>query len=521
VSGPVVLVVLDGYGIGDAGPADATQVAHSPFLKEAARRYPLARIETSGESVGLPAGQMGNSEVGHMTMGAGRIVEADLTRITRTLRETPPEQHPAIRDLFAAVRRSGGTLHLVGLLSDGGVHSHIDHLVAIQDAAARQGIPTAVHAILDGRDTPPRSGREHLENLLERMPTDADAPVEAPVKAHIATVIGRYYAMDRDTRWDRIARAYHAIVCREGHSAPNAIQALDSAYAQDESDEFVAPYVIDGGRALEDGDAVFFLNFRADRARQLVNAITGAKLREFEGHLERKRVAKLAGCLCLCEYDVEFGLPVAFPVELPPQVLGEVIWRTGLAQLRVAETEKYAHVTFFFNGGREEPFPGEDHVLVPSPRDVTTYDHRPEMSADEVTRKLLERMQNGDYSFVLVNYANPDMVGHTGVMDAAVKAVEAVDRCLERVARAVLEHDGHLLITADHGNCERMLDPETGEPHTAHTTNPVPIHWISGDPGVRSLRDGGLADLAPTVLALMDLPIPEEMSGHSLIVQAP
>jgi 2,3-bisphosphoglycerate-independent phosphoglycerate mutase len=519
VSGPVVLVVLDGYGIGDAGPADATQVAHSPFLREAGQRYPLARIETSGESVGLPNGQMGNSEVGHMTMGAGRIVEADLTRISRALRESPAEQQPAVRDLFAAVRRSGGTLHLVGLVSDGGVHSHIDHLIAVLDAAARQGIPTAVHALLDGRDTAPRSAREHLQNLLRRMPTGSDSTVGTTVEAHIATVIGRYYAMDRDARWDRTELAYDAIVRREGSPAPDAIQALESAYAAGESDEFVTPRVIDGGRAIEDGDAVFFMNFRADRARQLTNAITGAKPREFEGQLERKRVAALAGCLCLCQYNAEFGLPVAFPVELPQQVLGEVISHAGLAQLRIAETEKYAHVTFFFNSGCEEPFPAEDRVLIPSPRDVATYDQRPEMSADELTRVLLERLQDGAYSFVLVNYANPDMVGHTGVMDAAVKAVEAVDRCLERVARAVLESDGHLLVTADHGNCERMIDPDTGEPHTAHTTNPVPIHWIHSNPGDNGLRDGGLADLAPTILSLMDLPIPEQMTGRPLIIR--
>jgi 2,3-bisphosphoglycerate-independent phosphoglycerate mutase len=513
VSAPVVLVVLDGYGIGDAGPADATRVAHSPFLRAAASRYPLARIETSGEAVGLPAGQMGNSEVGHMTMGAGRIVEADLTRITRVLRETPPEMQPAIRDLFTTVKRSGGTLHLVGLVSDGGVHSHVDHWVAVLEAAARERIPVAIHAILDGRDTPPRSGRKHLRSLLERLPDAADA--------HVATVCGRYYAMDRDARWDRTARAYHAIVCREGRAALDADVAVESAYARDESDEFVSPSVVDGGRALRDGDAVFFMNFRADRMRQLANAITGTKPAEFEGRLERRKVAKLSGCLCLCEYDADFDLPVAFPVELPRLVLGEVISQAGLSQLRVAETEKYAHVTFFFNSGCEEPFPAEDRVLVPSPRDVATYDHRPEMSADELTRTLLERLSDGDYAFVLVNYANPDMVGHTGVMDAAVKAVEAVDHCLERVADAVLARAGHLLITADHGNCELMVDPESGEPHTAHTTNPVPCHWISAQTGGRSLRDGGLADLAPTVLALMDLPIPDEMSGRSLIVREP
>jgi 2,3-bisphosphoglycerate-independent phosphoglycerate mutase len=445
-----------------------------------------------------------------MTMGAGRVVEGDLSRISRALTQAPAEGQPAIRELFAAVKRSGGALHLLGLVSDGGVHSHIDHLVAILQAAAREKIPTVVHAFLDGRDVPPRSAAGFLHELL--------AALEGTSTAHIATVIGRSYAMDRDARWERVARAYDAIVCRKGERASDAIAAVEAAYARDESDEFVVPHVIDGGRALEDGDAVFFLNFRADRARELVNVITGAKPDEFESALDRKREVQLAGCLCMTEYDAGFELSVAFPRERPRNVLGEVVSRAGLAQLRIAETEKYAHVTFFFNSGREEPFPSEDRVLIPSPRDVATYDQRPEMSAAAVTRELLEHLEDGDYSFILVNYANPDMVGHTGVMDAAVKAIETVDSCLEKVAGAVLALDGHMLITADHGNCELMIDPETGGPHTAHTTNPVPIHWVSRDPAGRSLCDGTLADLAPTVLTLMGLPIPDEMSGRSLIV---
>jgi 2,3-bisphosphoglycerate-independent phosphoglycerate mutase len=507
--GPVVLVVLDGYGIGDGGSADATEAAHNPFLNAAASSFPSARLETSGEAVGLPAGQMGNSEVGHMTMGAGRIIEQGLTRITHAFEATPAEQHAPIRALFDSVQASGGTLHLMGLVSDGGVHSHIRHLSVLLEAAARAEIPTCVHVFLDGRDTPPRSGLGFVEDLMGQIESTG---------AQVATVSGRYWAMDRDSRWDRVGRAYHAIVCREGESAPSAVGAVEAAYARDESDEFVQPTVIENGRALSDGDGVLFFNFRADRARELTNAITGVCPDHFAGELERKKVVQLAGFLCMTEYDADFELPVAFPSEVPRNVLGERVAAADLAQLRIAETEKYAHVTFFFNSGIEEPFPNEDRVLIPSPRDVATYDHRPEMSAQQLTETLLARIEEGDYRFVLVNFANPDMVGHTGILDAAVKAVETIDSCLEKLAALVLERGGQMLITADHGNCELMVDPETGEPHTAHTTNPVPIHWITRDADGHSLRDGSLADLAPTVLELLELEVPEEMTGRSLIV---
>jgi 2,3-bisphosphoglycerate-independent phosphoglycerate mutase len=510
MNGPVVLLVLDGYGIGDGGSADATRAAHTPFLSAAATRYPMARIETSGEAVGLPPGQMGNSEVGHMTMGAGRIIEQDLTRITKAFERQPPEEIPEIRNLFSALKQSGGALHLMGLVSDGGVHSHIDHLTALIAAAGREGLPTFVHAFLDGRDTPPRSALTYLAAL------EASITASHP-DAKIASVAGRFFAMDRDSRWERVDRAYHAIVCREGHEAPTAAAAVEAAYARDETDEFVAPTVITGGRALEDGDGVLFFNFRADRARELMNAIAGARPEAFRGALERRKVARLAASLCLTQYDADFGLPVAFPNEIPRRILGEMVANADLSQLRIGETEKYAHVTFFFNSGLEEPFPDEERVLIPSPKDVTTYDHKPEMSASQLTQQLVQALDEGGYAFVLVNYANPDMVGHTGVMDAAVKAVETIDTCVEKVAEAVIAADGHLLITADHGNCELMVDPETNEPHTAHTTNPVPLHWISQTPEAGRLHDGTLADLAPTVLALMGLEVPEEMSGHSLI----
>jgi 2,3-bisphosphoglycerate-independent phosphoglycerate mutase len=391
------------------------------------------------------------------------------------------------------------------------VHSHEDHLIALIEACGRRGVVPVLHAFLDGRDTPPRSGLGYVKRLLPHL---------EKAKGCVATVIGRYWAMDRDDRWDRIGRAYHAIVCREGLSAESAVEAIESAYARGEGDEFVQPTVVAGGPALEDGDAVVFANFRADRAREITNAITGAKAKRFEGQLERKRVVRLARFVCMTEYDAEFGLPIAFPPEMPRNILGEVLAAARQPQLRMAETEKYAHVTFFFNNGREEPFEGEDRVLIPSPRDVDTYDHKPEMSARELTQALLSKLDERDYAFVLVNFANPDMVGHTGVLPATVKAVETIDSCLDRIAEKVLALGGQALVTADHGNCECMVDPESGGPHTAHTTNPVPIYWLTRDPGGRRLRDGGLADLAPTVLTLLGLPIPEEMTGRSLVADA-
>jgi 2,3-bisphosphoglycerate-independent phosphoglycerate mutase len=509
---PVLLIVLDGFGIGDSGPTDATAVAHTPFLDRAHSEFPTARIETSGEVVGLPPGQMGNSEVGHMTMGAGRVIEQDMTRITRALARGALETNPAIERALAGVRSEGATLHLMGLVSDGGVHSHVDHLVALLEHCGRRGVRPSVHAFLDGRDTPPRSGLGYLRDLL---------PHVERIGGEMATVIGRYYAMDRDRRWDRIAAAFRAIVDREGKSAPNAVAAVEAAYARGEGDEFVKPTVVEGGAPLRDGDAVIFFNFRADRARELTNAITDVQPERFAGELERSRVVRPAAFVTFTEYDAGYGLPIAFPSEPPRRTLGELVAEKGLSQLRAAETEKYAHVTFFFNGGLETPFPNEDRVLIPSPREVTTYDHKPEMSAGELTTELLRRLEEEDYAFVLLNYANPDMVGHTGVLDAATKAVETIDRGLERIAQAVLARGGTALITADHGNCELMVDPETGQPHTAHTTNPVPIFWITRDARGRRLRDGGLADLAPTVLDLLGLPQPDEMTGRTLIVDAP
>ena len=506
-----MLVVLDGFGIGDGGPADATALAHAPFLARARRELAMARIETSGAAVGLPPGQMGNSEVGHMTLGAGRIIDMDMTRISKLLEGGGAARNPVLQQAFAALEKSGGRLHLLGLVSDGGVHSHQKHLEALLAHCRERGVRPLVHAFLDGRDTPPRSALGYLRELLPHVEASG---------GRIATVIGRYWAMDRDNRWERIQRAYDAIVLAEGIPAPNALAAVEDAYAKDQGDEFVEPRVVAGGAPLADGDVAIFWNFRADRARQLTAALASVCESRFAGELKRRRVAKLASFVCFSEYDAEFGLPVAFPSQRPSRILAEILAERGLAQLRVAETEKYAHVTFFFNCGSEQPFPGEERVLVPSPRDVPTYDHKPEMSAYSVTEKLLQLVAREDWAFILVNYANPDMVGHTGVLHAAVKAVETIDACLARAVEAVLEKDGDVLITADHGNCELMLDPQTGDPHTAHTTNPVPIWWATRHAEGRRLRDGGLADVAPSVLELLGLPAPPEMTGRSLLIPA-
>jgi 2,3-bisphosphoglycerate-independent phosphoglycerate mutase len=398
----------------------------------------------------------------------------------------------------------------MGLVSDGGVHSHIDQLATLIEYLGECGVQPAVHAFLDGRDTPPRSARGFIQTVQSQL---------AAIGGRIATVSGRYYAMDRDNRWERIALAYHAIVCGEGEAAPDAVAAVDRAYSRGENDEFVLPTVVGEPVPVADGDAIIFFNFRADRARELTAALTNSLPHRFEAELERKRVPQLSHFVCFTNYDEQFELPIAFPARIPANSLGEIVARKGLRQLRIAETEKYAHVTFFFNGGVETPFPGEDRALIASPRDVATYDHKPEMSAYALTDEVVRRIADEDYGFVLLNYANPDMVGHTGMLDAAIKAVETVDRGLERIAQSVLASGGAMLITADHGNCELMVDPKSGEPHTAHTTNPVPLYWIARDTEGASLRDGSLADLAPTVLDLMGLPRPEEMSGRSRIVR--
>ncbi len=505
---PVCLVILDGFGIGLGGLEDATAMADSPFLRRTRKHYPHAQLDTSGRAVGLPPGQMGNSEVGHMTLGAGRIVEQDLPRIQKAMDAGELVANPVSQNLLAAAERAGGSLHLMGLVSDGGVHSSLGHLSGILDLLDSKGIQPILHAFTDGRDTPQRSARQFIEPLEARL---------RDLGGCIATVSGRYWAMDRDGRWDRIARAYRAIVLREGHAAPSAVEALENAYARGEHDEFVAPSIVEGAPALCDGASVLFFNFRADRGRELTNALTRVKPEVLGLEASELPRVSLADFATLTVYDEEWTLPSLFPLAHVPNSLGELIAASGGRQLRIAETEKYAHVTYFFSGGREEPFEGEDRVLIPSPRDVPTYDKKPEMSAIQVTDALLKAMETTNYQFILVNYANADMVGHTGVISASVRAIEVVDACLDRLSSAVLTRGGTLLITADHGNVEQMLDPETGAPQTAHTTNPVPVYLIADGLKQGTLESGGLSDVAPSLCDLLGLETAPEMTGETLI----
>jgi 2,3-bisphosphoglycerate-independent phosphoglycerate mutase len=506
--GPIVLVVLDGFGLGDGGPGDATALARAPFLRKLRTSYPHSQIETSGPAVGLPVGQMGNSEVGHTTLGAGRIIDMDMVRIAKAIDAGELASNSAMQELLAAAARAGGVLHLMGLVSDGGVHSSLDHVYGILKLLAGRGIRPMLHAFTDGRDTAPRVARTFIEPLEARCRALGGA---------IATVSGRYFAMDRDQRWERVARAYRALVLGEGLEAPSAVAAVEQALARGEGDEFIQPTVVAGTPRLREGDAALFFNFRADRARELTNALTRVRPEKLGAEVTALAPVRPGAFATLTEYDETFGLPVLFgPVDVSAS-FGELVAASGARQLRIAETEKYAHVTYFFNGGREQPFAGEDRVLIPSPRDVATYDLKPEMSAVAVTDALLTALGKHEYAFVLVNYANPDMVGHTGVIPAGVRAVEVVDECLARLCKEVLARGGQLLITADHGNIEQLIDPATGGPHTAHTTNPVPLYWVSRDSRGKRLRDGGLSDLAPSLCELLGLRTPRQMTGKSLL----
>ena len=511
---PVLLVVLDGWGIRAQREANAIAIAGTPNMDALARDYPNTALETSGLSVGLPEGQMGNSEVGHTNMGAGRIVYQDLVRINRAIEDGAFYKNDALLLATRRARESGGALHLLGLVSDGGVHSHVDHLHACLELARREGVARVfVHAFTDGRDTPPKSGIEYLRQVENRLKETGYGKV--------ATVSGRYYAMDRDKRWDRVALAYAALVKGEGYKVASGVGAMERAYADGETDEFVKPSVVvngDGKPAgpIRDGDAVLFFNFRSDRARELTRALADPSFKEFD----RSRLLELSAYVCMTRYDETFTYPIAFEPQDLSEIFPEIVARAGLRQLRTAETEKYAHVTFFFNGGREMVFQNEDRILVPSPRDVKTYDQKPEMSAREVADKLCQSLLSGKYGFVLANFANPDMVGHTGVLEAAVKAVKVVDECIGRVWHACQKAGIAMLVTADHGNCETMVDPVTGEPHTAHTLNPVP--FILADPdfrGAKLRQKGILADVAPTALRVMGLPQPKEMKGLGLVMR--
>jgi len=509
---PVLLVVLDGWGIRAQREANAIAVAGTPNMDALMREFPWTAVETSGLSVGLPEGQLGNSEVGHTNLGAGRIVYQDLVRINRAVEDGSFFQNDALVMACRKAKAAGGALHLMGLVSDGGVHSSQEHLYACLDLARREGVARCyVHAFMDGRDTPPKSGLEYMRQLERRMGERGYGTV--------ATVHGRYYAMDRDKRWDRVGLAYGTMVRGEGYRALGGVQAMEASYAHGETDEFVKPTtIVDGdGKSVgpvRDGDAVLFFNFRADRAREITRALAEPGFKEFD----RKVVPRLSAYVCMTQYDETFTWPVAFPPQGLEEIFPEIVSRAGLKQLRCAETEKYAHVTFFFNGGRETVYPGEDRILVPSPRDVKTYDEKPEMSAREVTDKLIAAIATGQYGFVLVNFANPDMVGHTGILDAAVKAVKVVDECIGRLWKAASAQGMAMLVTADHGNCEMMTDPVTGQPHTAHTLNPVP--FILADPdfrGAKLRQKGVLADVAPTALQVMGLPQPKEMKGLGLL----
>ncbi len=507
---PVLLVILDGWGYREEMDANAINHAHKPVWDRLWKEQPRTLINTSGASVGLPGGQMGNSEVGHLNLGAGRVVYQEFTRVSRAIRTGSFFTNRTLTDAVDQARERGKAVHIMGLLSPGGVHSHEEHIQAMVRLAVERGAPRVlVHAFLDGRDTAPKSAEASLrgmQGLLDELGA-----------GRIASLVGRYYAMDRDNRWTRIRKAYDLMALGEAeHQAPDPLAALEQAYVRGETDEFVEPTLIvppgEQPARLEDGDTLVFMNYRSDRARELTRAILET---DFDG-FERRRRPALGVFASLTEYKRDFDMPVAFPPERLANSFGEYISNLGMRQLRIAETEKYAHVTYFFNGGVEAPFEGEDRILVPSPA-VATYDCQPEMSAAEVTDRLVEAVESGKYDAIVCNYANPDMVGHSGRMEAAVQAIEAIDHCLGRVLRAVHKAGGEMLITADHGNAEQMLDHDTGQPHTAHTSNPVPLVYVGDREPVLEPKGGSLCDVAPTLLQLMGLEQPAEMNGKSLI----
>jgi 2,3-bisphosphoglycerate-independent phosphoglycerate mutase len=505
-----MLIILDGWGVGADEATNAVMAADTPFLDRLQATYPSTRLHCSGKDVGLPPGIMGNSEVGHMNIGAGRVVYQDLMRIDKAIEEGALFENEQLVAAMDKVAAGGKALHLMGLVSDGGVHSQLTHLFALLEMAAKKGLSQVfVHAILDGRDTAPDGGAGYLQQLQEHLHRVGTGVV--------ASICGRYYAMDRDKRWDRVQMAYRLYTEGEGRAATDPVAAAKDAYERGETDEFVRPVVMvdpDGdpvGR-VTDGDGIIFFNFRADRARQITRAFTEEG---FDG-FQRRVTPRLCGYTTMTLYDETFDLPVAFaPVHLE-MILGEVISRHGLHQLRIAETEKYAHVTYFFNGGEETPFQNEERCLIPSPQEVATYDQKPEMSAPQVTEEVLVRLASNKYDFIVLNFANMDMVGHSGILAAAVKACETVDRCLERIIGRLLEQGGVALVTADHGNSEKMAG-ENGKPYTAHTTNPVRLLLVDDQRKAARLREGRLGDIAPTLLELMGLEIPVQMTGRSLL----
>ena len=500
---PVMLIILDGWGSREDTADNAIRQAKTPAFDRLWQAGPHGFLRTSGKDVGLPDGQMGNSEVGHLNIGAGRVVIQDLPRIDNAIARGEIDHAPTLLALIEKLKQSGGTCHLVGLVSPGGVHSHQDHAVALAEILSRAGIPVLVDAITDGRDTPPQSAGGDIKRFLAALPP--------PVR--IASLCGRYYAMDRDKRWDRVEKAYKAIVEADGPRFADAPAVVAAAYADNKFDEFIVPAVVGDYRGIKDGDGVLCFNFRADRVREILSAMLDPNFSGFP----RKRLVRFTAAAGMAQYSDELDkfMLTIFPPQTFANILGEVVADAGRTQLRMAETEKYPHVTYFLNGGREEPYPGEDRVMVPSPK-VATYDLQPEMSAPELTDKAVVAIGSGKYDLIVLNYANPDMVGHTGSLPAAIKAVETVDAGLGRIAEAVAKAGGALVVTADHGNCEMMRDPQTGGPHTAHTTNPVPV-VLAGARNRALVGQGSLADIAPTLLELMELPKPKEMTGRSLL----
>ena len=514
---PVILAILDGWGLADPSATNAVSVADTPNMDRLMVEYPMTRLVAHNGLVGLPEGQMGNSEVGHLNIGAGRIVYQDYTRINRAVDQGAFAVNPVINRVMDQVVHVGSRLHLCGLVSDGGVHSHLRHLIALVELAKVKGIEVLIHCFMDGRDTPPHSGIDYLDELSQAL--------ERIGCGRIATVCGRYYAMDRDKRWDRVKKAWDAMVLGEGATATEALSLVRTSYAAAVTDEFIVPTVlVDAAGApvgrIEDRDAVLFFNFRADRVRELCHAFGDTDFNAFE----TGRRPQLTELVTMTEYEADFTFPVAFPPVTLTHILGEEVSGHGRRQLRIAETEKYAHVTYFFNGGNEVPYAGEDRILINSPRDVATYDLKPQMSAVEVTDTLLDALARKEaagqpYDLVILNFANGDMVGHTGVLEAAVTACETVDSCIGRIEQFVADRKGVLLITADHGNAEQMFDPENGGPYTAHTLSPVPFIVVSDQLKAHRLRSGGaLKDIAPTILSLMELPIPAEMEGECLLL---
>jgi 2,3-bisphosphoglycerate-independent phosphoglycerate mutase len=507
---PLVLIILDGFGEREERADNAIRLARAPALSAIFEGYPRGLIGTSGPDVGLPPGQMGNSEVGHLNLGAGRIAMMDISKIDNEVHNRTLATNGVLVEVIAKAKRAGGRLHLFGLVSDGGVHSSLVHLFALIDVAKSAGVPVVVHAFLDGRDVQPGTATGYLASLEAKLAGGA---------GRIGTVAGRYWAMDRDNRWERVERAYRAIVEGKGPREADAQAGLERSFAAGKTDEFVEPFVVGDYDGVKPEDTGLHFNFRPDRARELTRALA---IDEFDSFGRERRRAPFDGrYACMTAYDAKFGLPVAFPKEAYSNIFPEIVARAGLKQFRCAETEKYAHVTYFFNGGREEPFEGEDRKMLPSPKDVATYDLKPEMSAAGVAEAVTAAVASGNYDFVVVNFANPDMVGHTGVLDAAIHAVEAVDAGVGSIVSAARAAGGAVLITADHGNCELMKDPASGQPHTSHTLNPVPLVYVNDADRDARIRAGGrLCDIAPTMLEVLGLPQPPDMTGRSLLVHA-